>query len=409
MIRSAKALAWRIADSAPFRRLERLWYDTIASPTENTGTGILLITAPGGGNIGDQAMFESFARNCRLPITAVWSESSALTVPPGFSEKVDVQVIYGLFKGRPQLTPRRIRKFAQLVAQSEAVVVIGADIADGAYGLRQAWARTEALRLASRFGKKGRVIGFSWSAHPNPSIEKAYRQLAANNTELLVRDRYSQSRLAAAGIPARLTADTVFGLQYVPDPAQTNVGVREFDLTPPLAILNVSGLLAKRYNIRDQYPLIVQELRSLGYQVVIIPHVFRSSDDDLAASTDLIRLLPKGHAHLVDRPLSPNEIQRLTAQASLVISGRMHLAILGLTTQTPAIVFGTQGKVEGMLAMFGLEDFVVEPGRTLATETISRIRSIHLDREKFEAQISDRLPSVIENSLKNFEWGGLDV
>ncbi|WP_178360980.1 polysaccharide pyruvyl transferase family protein [Mycolicibacterium hippocampi] len=398
---SIKARLWQFADTALFRWLEGCWYRTVRPDSDAERRGVLLITTFGGGNIGDQAMFESFLRNTAGPIKVVMPRPCALAVPDDVSSRVEVHVLEGLFQGRPQVTPSRIREFGKLVSHSEALVVIGADILDGAYNLREAWSRTEALRLALRLGTPARIIGFSWSPAPHPVIERAYRRLSGQ-VALYVRDKYSLDRLTAAGIAARLVPDTVFSLRHRCCCASISSGSPPG--SSPVALLNVSGLLRKRHGLSDQYVPIIRELLLLGYKVIMVPHVFREGDDDLAASREVLELVADRSVELVDRVLEPNEVQALAATATLVITGRMHLAILALTMRTPVIVFGSQGKVEGMLALFDLEELVVQTGPSLGAATVERILQLHGMNEKIRAQITQKLPGVVLQSDENFVW-----
>src|SRR6185437_13768450 len=114
-----------------------------------------------------------------------------------------------------------------------------------------------------------------------------------------------------------------------------------------------------------------------GQNVVLLPHVIRDGDNDLDASWRVYRSLSERHTVvMIDRLLSPACVARITADSELVITGRMHLAVLGLAQGVPAIVLSTQGKVAGMLARFGLRDMSIEPGNDTADSVIARFESV---------------------------------
>lgn len=397
---SSKRHIWRLANGRGFRLYERAWYRTAPKRVHGSRRGILLIPPPGGGNIGDQAMFESFLRNTSGPVTVIMPSEGALSVPSDLEERVSVHVLHDLFQGRPQLTPHLIYRFARLLARSRYLIVIGADILDGSYGLRPAWARTEAMQLANRLGVPCRVIGFSWSDEPHREIEAAYRRLS-NRVELHVRDKYSARRLAQAGISTSTVPDTVFALR--PPISQPSQRCRK---AQAIALLNISGLLKGRGIAPEQYVGIVAALRQRGYRVVLLPHVFRDADDDLSAARELHRLLSGDDIEIVSRPMTPAQVQMLASEAKLVITGRMHLAVLALTVGTPAIVFGSQGKVEGMLALFDLEEFAVDPSSGFDSATIELLEHLELHGQEIRAGIAEALPRVVEQAERNFVLSG---
>lgn len=391
----------KYAESRAFRRIESCSYRAIPKKKPTKRAGVLLIASPGCGNIGDQAMFESFVGNTDGPITAILSQPDALSVPVGAKHRVETHVLPGLFQGRPQLTPRLIWKFGRLLQERKSLVIVGGDIVDGAYSFRQAWSCTQALRTARRLGLRLRVIGFSWSENPHPEIVRAYQQLG-RAVELLARDGYSVDRLHAAGIEARLVPDTVFALPIQPEKPLPNDDHRR--LNQPIAVLNISGLLRNRYELSEEYVAIIGELRRREYQILVVPHVYRHGDDDFAAAREITDRFTNDHGvRLVSTATQPDQVRALISEARMIITGRMHLAILGLTVGVPPIIFGTQGKVEGMLKLFGLENLAVSPGFGMAERTIETISYLESHYDNVHSTVAEKLPQVSLWSRLNFQ------
>ena len=76
--------------------------------------------------------------------------------------------------------------------------------------------------------------------------------------------------------------------------------------------------------------------------------------------------LPGDELPYVDVQLSPAEVRGLAAGAQVVITGRMHLAIMSMSSGVPAITFSTHGKVSGLMRLFGVDELCVEPGEDMA-------------------------------------------
>ena len=87
----------------------------------------------------------------------------------------------------------------------------------------------------------------------------------------------------------------------------------------------------------------------------------------------------------------------------MIITGRMNLAILGLTVGVPPIIFGTQGKVEGMLKLFGLENLAVSPGFGMAERTIETISYLESHYDNVHSTVAEKLPQVSLWSRLNFQ------
>jgi polysaccharide pyruvyl transferase WcaK-like protein len=105
---------------------------------------------------------------------------------------------------------------------------------------------------------------------------------------------------------------------------------------------------------------------------------------------------------LVTRVLEPAEVRGLAAGAALVLTGRMHLAILALTQGTPVVVLRTRGKVEGLARMFGLEPYTLDPVPGVGGEVGGALAALLVDTT-LRARIGERLPSVRALAQRPFE------
>ena len=159
---------------------------------------------------------------------------------------------------------------------------------------------------------------------------------------------------------AQLVADTVFSLDARQDVPALNSWIKGRETCGRrIAILNISGLISKKIDLAEDYAEIIEYLISSNYSVLLLPHVIRAGDDDSEAIAALTNYWPETNenVHRVDYLLEPGQVKALVSQVDVVVTGRMHLAVIALSAGVPTITFGTQGKVEGLLALVNLECF----------------------------------------------------
>ncbi|GIM64227.1 hypothetical protein Pve01_82680 [Planomonospora venezuelensis] len=370
----------------------------VASRTVRSSSngGVIVLATAGMGNIGDEAMLESCLANAPGPVTIVIQRPESFSPSLNASRMVLPNLVDGpMLKRLPDVVRlvRRLKKASEFW-------VIGADVMDGVYYPPSAVSRFSLVATASRLGVRSRVLGFSWSEDAGPAAVEAIRRVAGS-TRLYVRDPISHRRLIELGVgQAIAAADIVFALPNPPSaPSQ---GVPTSD--GKLALINVSGLIQGRMDQVPEFVDIVRHLNSNGWVIGVVPHVVRDGDDDLAAQAVLRSVIgsTQGIWFLDEKP-SVAEVQALVSQADLVITGRMHLAVLGIAAGVPAIILGTQGKVAGLCELVGRGATEVEPrpgfGREVIVESCN-MESLGLDQVRSE--VTSVRPKLEEMARRNF-------
>jgi polysaccharide pyruvyl transferase WcaK-like protein len=106
-------------------------------------------------------------------------------------------------------------------------------------------------------------------------------------------------------------------------------------------------------------------------------------------------------------PESPGAIKAALARLDLIVTGRMHAAILAMGGGTPAFSFAYQDKFEGLLTLFGLQsaDLLSTPEDLIANPAAVAAKALaHLDNAPaLRAQIEAHLPAVAALAEQNFE------
>lgn len=365
----------------------------------------VLLAATGGGNIGDQAMLESFIQNVDGLLTIITSDSNSLAIPEEHASRVAVHEIKGLLSGLPVLRLSATCRFINLLRRAKSYSVVGADIMDGVYSPEQSIARMSSINCALTMGINSRILGFSWSPNAVASAKFGMQRLN-NRAQIFARDPESLRRLKADGVTgSQPVTDTVFSFGTHESSPHIDQWVEtQQSKNRKVAIFNASGLISRRIDLSQEYHEIVAFLVASNYSVILLPHVIRPGDDD----SETIRSLSEscssfGNAIFeVCELLSPGQVKSLVSQVDLVVTGRMHLAVLALTAAVPTITFGTQGKVEGLYKLVNLEGFCVSPERHVGKKAIEIIRSLDNEPGKARGSIVKALPGIISSSKQNF-------
>lgn len=359
----------------------------------------VLITAPGGGNIGDQAMFEAFAENSSGRVLAILPSSGALNNPdPGRVETAAMPALMQLTGVRHWVDVWRL---GRLVSETRSLSVTGADIMDGGYNPVASVARWNLALCFARKGVPSRLLGFSWNGR-SPAIVAAYARAAHDaGVQLFVRDPVSLRRIHADGLPKAVgTSDTVFQLT-TNNPAITQREEFERIAGRAFVIVNASALVARGLDQVSELREVIDAILASDRNVVVLPHVQRGPHGDIEEGARVAQGYPADRVIFVDRLLEPSGVRSLTRRAEAVVTGRMHLAIMALSQGTPALVVSTQGKVEGLAELFETPDLLLEPSPGFGATAIERIAPERLDA--FRRRVAARLPVVTELASRNFE------
>lgn len=383
--------------------LDALALRTARTPTDQPPYTLLVAPATGA-NLGDQAMFESCVANTPGNIVAVVT-SPNFRIPSKHDGEVKVVHLQGLIHRPPFVRFASVRRYASLVRAAVRVVGPGADMLDGGH-THASLARFSLFRIAAVADKDTIIQGFSWKAEAPDTVRVAARDLAPR-AQLTPRDPVSDRRLKESDVvPTVSAADTVFSYpadEPLYDELESFVSRAEAD-GAPLILLNTSGLIARKVDLIPDYRFLVESIHELGARVVIVPHVIRRPDNDLAVARAVKALDVCSEDFQVDRLLRPGQVRRLASSAVLTLTGRMHFAIMTLSTSTPAVCLATAGKVEGLFELFDLDDHVVSPEPGCGDELARLTSTVLADPERFRMHVGNRLPRVRELSALNFPY-----
>jgi len=361
----------------------------------------LLVAPPGGGNIGDQAMVEAFLENTDGEVVVVEHDPGTVDVPAEHRARARVRTLPALVYGGGPPHLRDVLRLRGLLRGARSLSVVGADLMDGGYGDRGARALARTAELATRAGVPSRVLGFSWSDRPHPRARRALRRASRAGVRLMLREPRSAQRAEADGLTRVVrVADTVFSAT----PLDHAPSARSTEGLGPYVVVNVSGLLHGRRDLVGPFTRLVAHLRERDLAVVVLPHVRRPGGDDVAVCTEVAARFPDDPGvRLVDRIWTPSQVRALVTGAELVVTGRMHLAVLALSREVPAVCLASQGKVEGLMDLVGTPQLAVQPDEHLHDTLVDVTDAALAERDSLRATVSASSARLRALSRRNFD------
>jgi len=256
--------------------------------------------------------------------------------------------------------------------------------------------RTWEILIAKSLGKP--VVMFPNSVGPFRTwIGRSLSRLSLNNCSyVLVREPISYGIVNSLGIesPKILTSDTTLLFK----PAHNAI----LD-SPSHPVVGVSpGIYSHSLSEKEVYKYIVAHAEALdravekhGFSVVFLPHYvsgFRS--DDLEVCELVLRQMKnKDRARIVDAG-SVEEFKSFLDQMDMVISSKMHPAVLAVSGYVPTFCVAYDQKQTGFFDQLGLADCVV-PVSNISYGTLSAgIDHVWSRRDKITALLKKRIPEL---------------
>lgn len=364
----------------------------------------LLVAAPGNGNVGDQALLEALLENIEGAVTLIVPTAAELRLPEELRRRTAVLEIPHLIYGTGADHRASVARFGRALANASRLSIVGADVMDGTYSLPASVRRSNLAAAAAGVGVETRVVGFSWSDRPRAAARRSLVTAARSGVHLLLRDPLSAQRARCQGIsPVVAVADVVFAARSIDSSAADELLA---GITEPVALVNVSGLLAARSDQTEEYAAIVDALRARGLHVLIVPHVGRERGGDLLACAALAERVGSAGVSRVSSLLTPAQVRGLTARAAITVTGRMHLAVMSLMHGVPAITLASQGKVEGLMQLFATPELCIAPRPGFAVAVIDVLDRVIPGDSPARRSIRRALPDVVALARRNTDEPG---
>jgi polysaccharide pyruvyl transferase WcaK-like protein len=277
----------------------------------------------------------------------------------------------------PHLFSRRVgeaeRTMIDSLGAGDRLIVIGADTLDGTYASSDRDRHLALALAASARGAAVDVVSFSLRRSGDRSnllrlvFKVADRVVARDVLSMdLCREVYGRSALVAP--------DAAF---LVPSP----LSGPGWKVDGPL-VMNLSAhaecprTIHSRKNADDLATVLADgvAMESHALPVLTIPHDVRTGCGDLDSLLRLEAALKRAGLHATRPPNphpGPSEVRQLLSGSSLVITGRMHLAIAAMSVGIPVIGLSYHDKWEGLWDLFDLPSELLLDVRTAEADQIA--------------------------------------
>lgn len=300
------------------------------------------------------------------------------------------------------------------------ICILGADGMDGHYSPFISFGLLSLYTLFYAKGYNVSLLGFSYSDHPHPTLNRLFRKVAGS-APFHLRDPLSQKRFRQSTriIKARLVADAAFLLR----PDQNSDAYRRYrdrvnDIRLHSAIViafNFRPMLRPGHTA-DELEASVQRmaetLRRLlddnpGLAIALLPHddCKRLSDNYVLRGVyDRLKDNYSDCVIYVPQVYRAEEIKAIVGLFDGVISSHMHLAIAALGMNVPVMAAECQGQVRGLFAHFDYpEQYLLTPEQFCGDAFLGAADVFVANLRNLKLHILTALPKVRELSRKNFE------
>ena len=299
------------------------------------------------------------------------------------------------------------------------VMVMGADVLDGAYSPETSVFVWRTAELCHEHGVGARIVGSSFNQQPDPAVCSVVRSLRLR-FPVCCRDPQSLRRLRRLSSGnLNLTADVAFLLEPSASPGiRVQLAGRwiEWQKRQKRQVIAVnisqhcvhgesaSGVLEFLSSLAGA---LQSTARSADISVLLLPHDIRSNSDDRSLLENLRRSLRstlRSRVLLLKYRASAAEVKGLVGKVDMLLTGRMHLAVAALSQIVPPASFVYQGKFEGLYEHFGLPEWLmIRPSaRSQKARLETVLEQMIAEREALGSQIRARLPFVLALAEKNF-------
>lgn len=247
------------------------------------------------------------------------------------------------------------------------------------------------------------IINTSWGKNPKQKNYNFIKSVADNpNFQIYMRDKYSheliQKDIKFYNKPI-LTADLAFLCKSNENNKIKNLEKWINKSNKPIIGIN-THIDFKEYNQEVKIKLIKFIITNKHrYRYLFIPHDSRKKEyNDLQSLCNSCQ----GIDGYTTNYLDPEYEKFITSKLYLVITGRMHLAILTIPNNVPTIGIAYNGlKAKGSFEHFGIEDLVIEPkNMDILSNKVKYIEDNYNTIKDTIKKNKEKVNELIENLIK---------
>lgn len=281
-------------------------------------------------------------------------------LPPGHR----VWTVFGLLYALPPFSFIATLILLIRVRAADSFTVVGADVLDGAYWLGPSLRRILIPIALSKIGVRTEIVGFSWRANSSPECETAIQE-TSGLVKLTARDELTVGRLQALGVDEVSVgvdcALALFGRRYRPEPELLRWISQQRESGRKILVLGPNGqTLYRKAELQVLLDLIRRADQSWSLAVVPMDERFFAFDRARSKSIEKLALQTGVPVFVTRKDTGVEGLIGSLSRVDAIVTFRMHLAILGLTSGTPCIGIEYNDKFQGVFRAFGVEELVVK-------------------------------------------------
>ena len=235
------------------------------------------------------------------------------------------------------------------------------------------------------------------------TIGRTLARLALNRCDrILVREPVSFKIVESLHVkpPRILTVDTVLTLDRVQDQTKIDFSRPTIGVSAGIYSNSLSKKEVERY-VEAHAQALDEAIETRGFSVVFLPHyVVGFVTDDLAVSEMILSRMRNKHKAQVINASTLNEFRSLVGQMDIMISSKMHPAVLAVASQVPVVCVAYDHKQTGFFERLKLADCVL-PVRDISTrKLLSKIDYVWGERESIRRSLNRDIPVLQAKAIE---------
>jgi len=216
---------------------------------------------------------------------------------------------------------------------------------------------------------------------------------------ILIRDLISDEIVNSLGIRSNriLTSDTALLFKTAREMTLDDFSHPVVGVSPGIYSHSLSRKEVENYILAHAKALDMA-IENYGLNVVFLPHYVTGFQDDDLKVCELVlhEMKNKDRAKIVNTQ-GVAEFKSLLDQMDMIISSKMHPAVLGVSGYVPTLCIAYDHKQIGFFKNLGMADCTVPLREFSCEKLLAKIDFIWNDKEKIRASLTRRIPALQEN------------
>ncbi len=265
--------------------------------------------------------------------------------------------------------------------------------------------RTWEILVAKSLGKH--VVMFPNSMGPfRTAIGRLLSRIALSNCDsVLIREpiSYGISESLIARSRVILTSDTALTLDAESDVQFANGPRGAIAVSPGVYAHSLAEKRIRQY-ILDHAKALDKAIEKFGFSIVFLPHYISGFQfDDLDMCKLIIRKMEHSDKARIIETKDLGEFRSIVSQMDLIVSSKMHPAVLAASVHVPIVFVAYDHKQTGFAASLSLSDCLISLHEVTCERLFSKIDHVWNSKAEIKALLKTRVPKLQRNVKKSIE------